>query len=166
MVMKKRRRSQALEISTRNLVELNTRRDGLVRAGAYIHDNVIALQGEPLTPEAVAKVLKIDKPMARIKMLAVARANLNKMIASFVKQGPGAPRMQEVRADAPIEDVIRAYDWYLGKCVRMAGRWNKYAITCSNQLKKLRRAETLGRTTPSPAHLDALRARWRQHNAG
>jgi hypothetical protein len=164
MVVKKSQ--QLTKLSTANLVTLNTSDSGLVKTGQYIADNVIALRGQPLAPSAVAKTLKIPERKARTKMLIVNRNNLDKMIAEFKKLGPGAPRMQNLRADAPIKDVIEAYEWYLEKCVRMSGRWNRYAETCSKQLKKLRRQRTNGQTTPSAAQVDALRARWRQHNAG
>lgn len=104
-----------------------------------IRSTVERLSGRSLEPIDVAEELAITEALARGKSLRVMRRHLAQMIGRFKKGETGAPRLEWLRADAPIEEIIEAYEWYHGKCTRLAVRWNQMGATCHTVLTRLRR---------------------------
>ncbi len=157
---------------SQKVIKANTTPNGVVKISPVIREQVAFLRGRPLDPETIVAILKsggvrITEPAARSRALGVMRKNLRTMVGIFAKQERGAPKLEALRADAPLDLVIAAYEWYQGKCIRMSGRWNEYAQECDKQLTKLRRKRAAGVTQSiAPEKLKDLREKYAKHRAG
>ena len=123
----------------KRLLEKHTSDNGIVQQSSYISEHVRRLRGGAVTPEELASIFRIPEPKARAKALRVMRRNLDQMIGYFLKVGPGGPRLQTLRADAPLGVIVEQYEWYQDKCIRGSARLNARAVECGKRLKKLRK---------------------------